>query len=515
MGCLLYGRKGKELNEPTGQYSWYPHPGPQLEFCQRDEFEVFFGGAKGPGKTDCLIVEATRFAWHPKYHGLILRRTFPRLQEVIDRCWLLYPQMGGYYVSSEHRWYFPGGGKVSLGHVQHEQDKHNYHGKEFHFIGFDELTEFTKTIYLFIMANVRRSVSDLDLRIRGTSNPGGLGHVWVKDRFVDTCAPKESKQYLSGDGEMREMAIPVTYVDPASGQTRCFVPATVYDNPSLTMNDPGYVKRLEMLPELERKRFLLGEWDAFEGQVFVELNQHVHGCEPFPIPPEWEKFMVYDWGYARPWCALWFALDFDGVLYLYREHYGMIDDNPNAGVRQTNIEMCREIIDEEQEKIKYRVADPACWAPTKIKGSNKNFGPSFVEDASKEGLFFLKADNDRARGKQQVHQRFKVQEEIDGEGLLVGENPMFVVFNSCKRWWEEMLNLREDVKNPEDVDTDQPDEGYDCTRYGFMSRPIIPKKQKPGPPPGSFQAERSKYIKAKQYAKRHGVSIGAAYSTVR
>ena len=81
------------------------HKGPQAAFCSRGEYEVFFGGAKGPGKTDCLIAEATRDIPNPKYHGLILRRTFPRLQEIIDRCWSLYPKLGGRYRSSEHYWY--------------------------------------------------------------------------------------------------------------------------------------------------------------------------------------------------------------------------------------------------------------------------------------------------------------------------------------------------------------------------------------------------------------------------
>ncbi|MBT7628789.1 MAG: hypothetical protein HN597_03670 [Desulfobacula sp.] len=448
---------------PNETKPWQPHPGPQTEFCQRGEFEVFFGGAKGPGKTDCLIAEAARYVWHPKYHGLLLRRTFPRLQEIIDRCWLLYPTIGGEYRSGEHRWYFPGGGKVTLGHVQHEQDKYNYHGKEFHFLGFDELTEFLESIYLFIIANVRRSVSDLKLRVRSTSNPGGKGHAWVKDRFVDTCIPIQKQKYIGGDAAEHEMFIPEIYIDPDAGTSRCFVPATVYDNPSIIVNDPGYVRRLELLPELEKKRFLYGVWDIFEGQVFTELTQHTHGCEDFPIPHEWERVMVFDWGYARPWCALWFAIDYDGVIYLYREKMGWVDEDPNKGARQTNTEICREIQKLETEKISFRVSDPACWGPTKIKGSNMVLGPSFVEDASREGLFFLKADNDRLRGKQQVHQRFKMDVTLNEEtGVVLEETPQFVAFNSCKRWWEEMQSLYEDPKNPEDVDSDQPDENYDC-----------------------------------------------------
>ena len=193
----------------------------------------------------------------------------------------------------------------------------------------------------------------------------------------------------------------------------------------------------------------------------------------------------------------------------------MVDNDPDKGARQTNTEICREIQKLEHEKINFRVSDPACWGPTKIKGSNMVLGPSFVEDAAREGLYFLKADNDRLRGKQQLHQRFKLDVNIDSKtGEVIDESPRFVAFNSCVRWWEEMQSLYEDPKNPEDVDTDQPDEGYDCTRYVAMSRPIIPKR-KQEQPQGTFQAERKRLIRAKNYSRRHGVSLAAAYGAVR
>lgn len=454
-------------------------------------------------------MEATRFVEKQNYRAIIFRRTFPQLQEIIDRCWQWYPQLGGTYRATEHRWYFPSGATVNLGHMQHETDKYNHQGKEYHFIGFDELTQFLEAQYLYLHSRVRTTDPDIPLRIRATTNPGGIGHAWVRERFIVGRKPSE------------------TYIDEQSGQSRCFIPATIYDNPTLLENDPGYVQRLEALPEIEKLRLLYGNWDSFEGQVFTELSQRTHGCEPFPIPPEWEKFCVFDWGYGRPWACLWFAMDFDGDMFLYRAYYGMRkgDNNrydPNLGARQTNIEIAREIRQQEKESVSFRVADPACWAPTKQRGSNIVLGPSFVEDSGKEGLFWLKADNDRIRGKQQVHTRFKVEEEIDPEtGEVLSERPRFHAFTSdengdrgVKRWWDEFTSLQEDPKNPEDVDTKQPDEGYDCTRYAFMSRPIMPK-QVEKLPPGSFAAERRRLIRARQYAKRHGVSLTVAYQRVR
>lgn len=492
-----------------------PYSGPQTEFCSRGEYEVLFGGAKGPGKTDCLVAVATRRVDHPKYRGVLIRRTYPRLEEIMDRCHLLYPTLGAEWRAQESRWRFPSGAKIKISHMQHEQDKYNYHGKEFHFIGWDELTEFLESQYTFVLANVRRSDSDLPLQVRATTNPGGIGHAWVKERFVDLCPVRRRVEYVGDDGKTHEMGIPSTFVDPVTGTSRCFVPATVYDNPAIMVHDPGYVMRLEGLPPLERKRLLHGEWEVFEGQVFPELMQTRHGCDPFEIPPDWRKVMAFDWGYAKPWVALWFAVDYDGVMYLYRELYGCKDGSPDTGLRQTNAEIARAIVAAESEKVHLRVADPACWSPTKIRGSNKVHGPSFFEDATKEGLHFMRADNDRLRGKQQCHMRFAMEEETDSEtGEIIDEHPQFVAFNNCKNWWRTMTQLREDPRNLEDVDTDQEDHCYDTTRYAFMARPIVPKRIK-RIPPGSFMAERKRLLNAKKYARRHGVSLAAAYARVR
>jgi hypothetical protein len=479
---------------------------------------VLFGGAKGPGKTDCLIADALHLIEHPKYKFLLLRRTFPRLQEIIDRCWQIYPRLGGEYRAGEHRWYFPSGAIGQLGHCQHEDSKRDYHGKEFHYIGFDELTEFTDSQYTFILANVRKAETGLELFVRATTNPGGVGHVWVKERFIDTCKPKSQVEYEAGDGQVRKMFIPETYIDPRSGSSRCFVPATVYDNPSIMVNDPTYVSRLEDLPELERMRLLHGIWDVFHGQAFPELSKRIYGCDPFTIPPEWEKFMSFDWGYSKPFSVGWYAIDYDGRLWRYREWYGTKErvspnDPLDVGLKMTTIEIARGIMDREKEKIKFRVADPACWSRSIQKGGVQ--GPPPTEDMAKEGVFFLKGDNNRLSGKMQVHQRFKLEEEIEPTtGEVMEENPRFYAFNDQKHFWRTMTELRLDEKNNEDVDTDQEDHIYDEFRYACMSRPVRPKIVE-RIPRGTFAAERSRYLRAKKYAQVHGTSMEVAYHRVR
>lgn len=477
---------------------WYPFPGPQTDFCSRGEYEVLFGGAAGPGKTDCLIMEATRYVSESDYHAVIFRRTFPQLQEIVDRCWKWYPKIGGQYRATEHRWYFPSGAKISLSHMQLEQDKYNHQGKEYHGAFFDELTQFTREQYLYIMSRVRGVNQRIPLRVRSTTNPGGIGHVWVKERFVDVCRPGE------------------TYIDPLTGLSRAFIPAKVTDNPALMKYDSDYVRRLEALPPIERMRLLEGDWSVFQGQVFQELSQRIHGCEPFDIPPEWPRYMAFDWGYAKPWCALYMAVDYEDVIYIYREIYGAQKDAPNTGLRMTNDQICDMIRDVERqarEKITMRVADPACWSPTMRQ--NKIIGPSFTEDAAKHGMHFLKADNDRIRGKQQIHTRLQVMTDSDERtGEVEREYTRMLIFRNLDNWWRTMQELREAPKNPEDVDTEQEDHLYDCTRYLCMVRPITPKL-KQTIPPGTFAHERRRLIRARDYARRHGVSLSVAYQRVR
>lgn len=478
--------------------TWRPHQGQQEKFLSRGETEVLFGGAAGPGKTDCLIMGALRYVGNPNYKGLLLRRTFPRLQEIIDRCWQHYPKLGGVYRAGEHRWYFPSGASITLGHCQHEDNKYDYQGKEYHYIGFDELTQFTYTQYMYIAFSRARSTDpSLPVRIRATTNPGGIGHHWVKERFIDRLEPEKP------------------YIDPETGTSRLFVPATIEDNPTLYENDPAYVRRLELLPEVERDRLRYGIWDSFEGQVFTELTKGIHGCDPFEVPPEWEKFMVFDWGYSKPFCAHWYAMDYDGVLYLYREWYGCKEGEADVGLRLRADEVARGILERETEKIRVRIADPSIWHPRPSTRRAESRGPTIHEDFIAAGIFFIKADNDRLQGKQQVHRRFRVDDEIDTDtGEIIGRHPQFQAFNNCTHFWRTVPFLTESPKNPEDVDTDQEDHAYDCTRYMCMARPVKPKKQDKIPR-GSFVYEREKMIRARQHARKTGMSVTDAYRTIR
>jgi hypothetical protein len=483
---------------------WKPHPGAQTEFCARGEFEALFGGAAGPGKTDCIIALATRYIERPNYKGLLLRRTFPQLQEIIDRCFQRYPEMGGVYRSTEHRWYFPSGATIKLGHMQHATDKYNYQGQDYHFIGWDELTQFLEEQYTYLLSRLRTTDPLIPPRSRASSNPGGVGHQWVKERFVSNIDIGKTFITTTRLDDGREVRI-----------SRVFIPAKIEDNPTLYLNDPEYMARLEALPEIEKLRLRYGIWDAFEGQAFAELSAKTHGIEPFDIPPDWEKFMCMDWGYAKPFSCGWYAVDYDGRLYRYREWYGCRDGESDNGLRLPAHEVAREILNKEKgEKIRFRIADPSIWNQIPDTRRNEVRGPSVYEDMMGEGVFFMKADNDRIQGKLQVHKRFRLEEDINKETGEVTESPTFFAFNNQKHFWRTFPEMKESKQNPDDVDTDQEDHIYDEVRYSCMCKPVRPRKVE-RINPGSFQHERQRMIRAQKYAKKHGCSVDIAYQRTR
>lgn len=479
---------------------WTPHIGAQTEFLQRSEFEILFGGSVGPGKTDCIIAMMLRDIEHPHYHGLIIRRTFPQLQEIIDRCCRLYPYMGGVWTVGNKRWVFPSGAIIDIGHMNHEVDKYNYLGKEYHRVAFDELTMFTESQYLYLFSRVRTTDPNIPCQIISASNPGSIGHNWVKDRF------------RPGERDLK------TYYDPKTGLSRVFVPATVKDNPTLFENDEEYTSRLEVFPDLERDRMRHGIWDAFEGQVFGELSKDAHGYEDFDIPPEWERICVFDWGYASPFSVGWYAVDYDGVLWRYREFYGCRreetgeDQGADEGLKMAAWQVAKKILElENGEKIRMRIADPSIWHPRPRSRRGEARGPTIEEDFAGEGIYFIKADNDRTHGKQQVHKRLQIDREIDKDtGEILSEMPMLKVANSCKGFWRTMPALYADERNREDVDTNQEDHIYDEVRYMCMARPLKPKKVV-RIQPGTMRYEREKLKRAKKRAKRLGVSVAEVY----
>ena len=273
----------------------------QKLFIDARENEVLFGGAAGGGKSYGQIVDALLFALkYPGSKQLILRRTFSELDKSLIRTSLgLYPREIYSFNSSSHTGRFKNGSCIDFGYCANENDVYQYQSAEYDCIRFDELTHFTEMQYVYLISRVR-GANPFPKQIKSSTNPGGVGHSWVKARFVD---PMPSGETFLGEGDM----------------TRVFLPSLLSDNDFLERLDPSYRQRLEALPEREKKALLYGDWNIFEGQYFTEFSAKDHVCEPFEIPPSWRRYRTLDYGLDRL-AVLWIALSPDGVAYVYREY---------------------------------------------------------------------------------------------------------------------------------------------------------------------------------------------------
>jgi len=238
--------------------TWKWNSEQQLRFLGSPADEALFGGAAGPSKTECLVMEALRQIAHPKYTAVIFRRVFPSLEAangIIQRSLDWYPAYGGQYNGSKHYWTFPSGARIYFAHMQYEKDKMLYQGAEYAFVAFDELTEFEESQYTYMLTRLRAPAPGLRAYIRSATNPGNIGHAWVKERFVTRDIVNRRRWFATIEGKDTEVDR-----DHPNALSRAFYPARLQDNPDV---DPGYEARiLASGDQVQIDRLLHGDWDA-------------------------------------------------------------------------------------------------------------------------------------------------------------------------------------------------------------------------------------------------------------
>jgi hypothetical protein len=424
-----------------------PNPGPQTDFLAANEREVFYGGARGGGKTYSLLIAPLRFVDKPTSRALLIRRSMPELRDVIFQTQQLYPKAvpGAKFKTQENTWHFPSGARIEFGYCENLTDVLRYQGQSYSWIGVDELPQYeSPDVWHFLRSSLRSADPSIPLHFRATGNPGNRGSRWVKELFIDPAEPNTRfTQKVEYELDGRTLSTEIT---------RKFIPASVWDNPYLTQ-DSSYIAMLASLPEVKRKQFLYGDWDVVEDGAFSEFNRSTHVVEPFEVPNGWTRIRAADFGFSSPSAILWGAVDYDDNLWIYRELYVSKVTADQLG------RMIREV-ESGDGKIYDAVLDSSCWAR---RGDR---GPSIAEMMNAEGCRFRPSDRSpgsRISGKIEVHKRLMVDEDT--------EEPRLRIFENCPNLIRQLSSLPLDKNNPEDVDTKAEDHAYDALRYMVSSRP--------------------------------------------
>lgn len=435
----------------------------QEQFIESKAFETLFGGAAGGGKSYGQLTDAFLYALtYKKSKQIIFRRTFPDLEKSLIRVSLeLYPREVASYNSSKHTWVFKNGSIIDFGYIDNEKDVYQYQSAEYDIIRFDELTHFTEYMYTYMISRCR-GANPYPKGMKSSTNPGGVGHTWVKERFIDIGEPNKIHDCKLESGEI---------------VTRIFIPSLVTDNKFMLTYDPDYIKRLDALPEKERKALKYGDWDIYDGMFFKEFKRSLHVIEPFEIPKEWNKYIALDYGLDM-FAVIFVAIDTQGKAFIYNE------------IHKNNL-----IVSEACQTLKsYMRKDnfKCIYAPPDLWNRNRDTGKSTAELFFNGGVILEKASNDRVGGWLNVKEwlkPIKKRHEQTGE-IIVDSN--IKIFNNCLNLIKCLPQLQHAEKNPNDCATEPHHITHitDALRYFCVSRPQPTRIDNPIEKTFNFDRER-------------------------
>ncbi len=392
--------------------SWRPNA-KQLEFLaipHTIKEGAYLGGA-GSGKSDVLLMYGILNRWHenPQWKQVFMRRTYPELKnEILGRAREIYSKFGATFNKTDMIWTFPrldqygsggmstnAGAQIFLGHCEHEDDVHKYDSMQIPLFTPDEITSFTEWIYLYLTFERNRAPVGAGLPSinRCAGMPGGVGHTWVKRRFIDPY--KDGGKIIIGKG----------------GNKRIYIHATYADNPHI---DPTYGQSLDGRPEAERKAKKFGDFDAYLGQVFDEFrDKHepypdepenaTHVVEPFEIPDYWPKFCIIDWGFRAMCWVGFFAVSPTRRLYLYKE----------LNWTKTKIAEWGPLVAAELDEIQHRFIK-VCKSAGQDRGQDHTIQTEIERELGRPVQLTLNSPGSRVAGKMLMHEylRWKPKPQV-------------------------------------------------------------------------------------------------------
>ena len=401
---------------------------------------LLYGGAAGGGKSYFLRWAAIGLI---QYYKAMFKQDnvrvglfcedYPSLQDrQLSKIRFEFPRWLGSMNEQRHEFQLRrkwGGGVVAFRNLD---DPTKYLSAEFAAVLIDELTRDTRDIFDFLTGMRMRWIGIPQTKFVAATNPGGIGHAWVKKLWID-------KDF---SGEQPEL-----YPEMFD-----YVKALYSDNRFL---DPSYEQQLKSLPENLRRAYMSGDWDVFAGQMFSEFRRDVHVVEPFEIPPNWTRVVGIDYGYTNPFSAVWMAIDDggDNDVYVYRN---LNMTGLNATEQATKI-----LLAQTTEKIDKWYADPSMFAKNQTVAYQQSFINTSIADIYRTvGIQLTPALNDRIQRVNILHEMLNWNQY---------RKPRIKIFEGCSSLIRTLPSLVRDENKVEDVDTDGDDHDYDALTYALLT----------------------------------------------
>ncbi len=473
-------RHGKR--DPSDSHLYCPYSAEQKFFHSCTAQEIFFGGAAGPGKTIALLCEGLRQIDRPAYHAVFFRRSFPELAQAQEFAEELFPLHNARYNSSQHLWTFPSGARYKLAYCERDKDKLRYQGHAFSYIAWDELSQYPNdSVYTYLFTRLRplKQAPDIRQYVRAASNPGGPGHSWVKERFIEDAKPFERRRIYTPNGHWYE---------------RVYVPATLDSNDILLKaRNREYETMILSHPDPEIRRALrFGDWSVASGVLFSEVREGVHRQPERAPARHTTKEIALDWGHEHWAVALWIEQEEDLHARVYREH--VRNHQPPAV-------FAREVVSRSaNELIRRAVLDPAAWATPQDGGPSpaEQMEPIFRE----AGIHLEQA----TKGKDSIFHGISTLHTWFWPDRTDG--PLLVLMDNCRQLWRELTAIVRG-EPPADIELPAPGQRDDCLaalRYWAQSRP-----QPPMPTPKEIMAA----MLGQTYARDPRTAIAQALERAR
>lgn len=465
------------VDQPEQPVTWAPLPGSQEAFLNDDTFEVLYAGARGGGKSECGLMDFARDVgkgYGTAWKGLLFRRTYGELAEVIAKAQRWYPAIFGAratYNHTAHTWTFPEGEQLTFAFIDSVEDYRKYHGWERPWIGFEELTAWpSDEHYRRVLSTMRTTDPRVPQRVRSNSNPSGPGHSWTKARFHLPLAPGQ---------------IVGNIIHTPGERDRRVICGSFHENVLLHAATPDYADSLRTAATslAEERAWLENDWNIVAGGMFDDVwRPDVHIVPPVPlteIPRAWRLDRSYDDGTSAPFSVGWWAQSngepivwegrelgsVRGDLIRVQEWYGWNGKRPNVGLSLASRDIAAGIVEREtiwgvRGRVLPGPADTAIW-----NASPTDQRVSVASEMAKVGVTWERADKgpgSRIQGWRIIRDLFNAAVP-DAEGRRT--RPGLFVSRVCQQFIRTIPVLPRDPRNPMDVDTASEDHQGDDLRY--------------------------------------------------